>query len=142
MARSLVNQNTKTIGVITPSIDNLFFSAVIKGIENILRKNEYSIYLCDTDDKSEEEINYIRSLLARQVDGIISIDPKTENIDNNFYEDIIKNIPLVCINGYNAGVNCNFVLNDETSGADTVENTMDIIYRKLKKIKNKSPILL
>lgn len=197
LARSLVNQNTKTIGVITPSINNLFFPTVIKGIESVLRKNEYSIYLCDTDDKSEEEINYIKSLIGRQVDGIISIDPKTENMDNGFYEDISKNIPLVCINGYNEGVNCNFVLNDETSGAEqameylidsghtniifirgeksysydlkeavykkvlkenkllknkkiinigegnsnnTVENTMDIIYKRLKKIKNKSPM--
>ncbi|MFT8315633.1 MAG: LacI family DNA-binding transcriptional regulator [Clostridium sp.] len=197
LARSLVNQNTKTIGVVTPSINNLFFPTVIKGIESILRKNEYSIYLCDTDDKAAEEVNYIKSLLGRQVDGIISIDPKTENIDNGFYEDISKSIPLVCINGYNEGVNCNFVLNDEASGAeqamkylidlghtniifirgeksysydlketvykkvlkdnkllknkkiinigegnsnDTVENTMDIIYKRLKKITAKSPM--
>lgn len=194
LARSLVNQNTKTIGVITPSIDNMFFSTVIKGIENVLRKDQYSIYLCDTDDKAEEEVTYIKSLLGRQVDGIISIDPKKDNIDNGFYEDISKGIPLVCINGYNDGINCNFVLNDEASGAqqamkylinlghdniifvrgeksysydlkenvykkvlkennlfknkkivnigegnsaDTVENTMDIIYKFLKKIKNK-----
>ncbi|AGK95748.1 LacI family DNA-binding transcriptional regulator [Clostridium pasteurianum] len=197
LARSLVNQNTKTIGVVTPSINNLFFPTVIKGIEGILRKNEYSIYLCDTDDKPEEEIDYIKSLLGRQVDGIISIDPKTENMDNGFYEDISKSIPLVCVNGYNEGVNCNFVLNDEASGAeqamkylidlghtdiifirgeksysydlkeavykkvlkenkllknkkiinigegnsnDTVENTMDIIFKRLEKIKDKSPI--
>ncbi|WP_341465716.1 substrate-binding domain-containing protein [Clostridium pasteurianum] len=89
----------------------------MKEIEHILRKNDYSIYLCDTDDKASEEINYIKSLLGRQVDGIISIDPKTENMKNGFYEDISKTIPLVCINGYNKDIKCNFVLNDEVSGS-------------------------
>lgn len=197
LARSLVHQNTKTIGVIAPSINNLFFPTVIKGIEHILRTNEYSIYLCDTDEKADEEVKYIKSLLGRKVDGIISIDPNTENIKNGFYENISKDIPLVCINGYSKGINCNFVLNDEVSGAEqaitylidlghkniifvrgeksysydlkedvykkvlkenkllkskkiinigegnsneTVENTMNIIYKKLIANKSKSPI--
>lgn len=117
LARSLINQNTKTIGVVVPSIDNFFFPTVIKAIEHVLRINGYSIYLCDTDDKVSEEVAYIKSLLGRQVDGIIVIDPKTENIKNGFHESISRNVPLVCINGYNKDVNCSFVLNDEVSGA-------------------------
>jgi LacI family transcriptional regulator len=117
LARSLISQNTKTIGVIVPSINNLFFSTVIKAIEYDLRINGYSIYLCDTDDNAHEEIKYINSLMGRQVDGIIVIDPKTENMKNGFYEEVTKDIPLVAINGYNEGVDCNFVINDEASGA-------------------------
>lgn len=117
LARSLINQNTKTIGVIAPSINNLFFPTVVKAIEHILRINGYSIYLCDTDDQASEEVAYIKSLMGRQVDGIIVIDPKTENIKNGFYEKISRDIPLVCINGYNEGIKCSFVLNDEVSGA-------------------------
>jgi len=67
-----------------------------------LRINGYSIYLCDTDDNATEEIKYIRSLMGRQVDGIIVIDPKTENMKNGFYETVGKDIPLVSINGYNS----------------------------------------
>ncbi|MGV8980688.1 LacI family DNA-binding transcriptional regulator [Clostridium sp.] len=117
LARSLVSQNTKTIGILVPSISNIFFPTVIKAIEYELRIKGYSIYLCDTDDKAEEEIKYIRSLMGRQVDGIIVIDPKTENMKNGFYETVSSDIPLVSINGYNNNINCNFVLNDEASGA-------------------------
>ena len=117
LARSLINQNTKTIGVLTPSINNLFFPTVIKAIENVLRINGYSIFLCDTDDQASEEVAYIKSLMGRQVDGIIVIDPKTENMKNGFYENISIDLPLVCINGYNKNINCSFVLNDEVSGA-------------------------
>jgi len=117
LARSLISQNTKTIGILVPSIDNSFFPTVIKAIEHELRINGYSIYLCDTDDNATEEIKYIRSLMGRQVDGIIVIDPKTENMKNGFYETVGKDIPLVSINGYNNNIECNFVLNDEASGA-------------------------
>lgn len=116
LARALINQNTKTIGVLVPRIDNLFFPTVIKAIETSLKNCGYSIYLCDTDDKAEQEVKYINSLMGRQVDGIISVDPKTENIKSGFYESIGKNVPLVCINGYNKNVKCNFVLNDQESG--------------------------
>ncbi|MPQ31743.1 LacI family transcriptional regulator [Clostridium estertheticum] len=117
LARSLICQNTKTIGILVPSIDNLFFPTVIKAIEYELRINGYSIYLCDTADNASEEIKYIRSLMGRQVDGIIVIDPKTENMRSGFYEMVGKDIPLVSINGYNKDIDCNFVLNDEANGA-------------------------
>lgn len=117
LARGLIHQKTNTIGVIVPSITNLFFPTVVKAIERIFRKEGYSIFLCDTNNQAEEEVNYIKSLLSRQVDGIIVIDPRTENMKSGFYEKITKEIPLVCINGYNEGIDCNFVLNDEESGA-------------------------
>ncbi|MFL0252938.1 LacI family DNA-binding transcriptional regulator [Clostridium neuense] len=116
LARALINQNTKTIGVLVPRIDNLFFPTVIKAVETSLKDSGYSIYLCDTGDKADQEVMYINSLMARQVDGIISIDPKTENIKSGFYEDVSKDLPLVCINGYNKNIKCNFVLNDQESG--------------------------
>lgn len=117
LARGLIHQKTNTVGVIVPSITNLFFPTVVKAIENILRKDGYSIYLCNTDNIDEEEIRYVNSLLSRQVDGIIVIDPQTSNMKNGFYEKLQKDIPLVCINGYNRGISCNFVLNDEETGA-------------------------
>ncbi|MCD2347390.1 LacI family DNA-binding transcriptional regulator [Clostridium guangxiense] len=122
LARALINQNTKTIGVLVPRIDNLFFPTVIKAIETSLKNSGYSIYLCDTGDKANQEVMYINSLIARQVDGIISIDPKTENIKNGFYESVGKNLPLVCINGYNKDIKCNFVLNDQESGTKQAIN--------------------
>jgi LacI family transcriptional regulator len=132
LARGLIHNKTDTIGVIVPSITNLFFPSVVKGIENVLREKEYTIYLCDTDDKEEEETRYIKSLLTRQVDGIIAIDPRTKNIESGFYEKIGKEVPLVCINGYNKGINCNFVLNDQETGTiEAVEYLINLGHRDI-----------
>lgn len=117
LARGLIHKKSNTIGVIVPSITNLFFPTVVKAIETILRDKGYFIYLCNTDNKEDEEIGYINSLQDRQVDGIIVIDPQTKNMKSGFYEKMSKEIPLVFINGYNKEVNCNFVINDEESGA-------------------------
>lgn len=117
LARGLIHKKSNTIGVIVPSITNLFFPTVVKAIEAILREQGYFIYLCNTDNKEDEEIGYINSLQDRQVDGIIVIDPQTKNMKSGLYEKISKEIPLVFINGYNKDVNCNFVINDEESGA-------------------------
>ena len=117
LARGLINQRSDTIGVIVPSITNLFFPTVVKAIEKKLRHQGYSIYLCDTDGNSKKEVSYVKSLVSRQVDGMIVIDPTIDNMKNGYFEEQSKKTPLVFINGYSKGIECNFVLNDEETGA-------------------------
>lgn len=132
LARGLISQKSNTIGVVVPSITNMFFPTVVKAIEGVLKGKNYSIFLCNTDNREDEERKYINSLQDRQVDGIIVIDPQTKNIKSGFYEKISNEIPLVCINGYNEGINCNFVLNDEGIGAiEAMEYLISLGHRKI-----------
>ena len=94
LARGLINQKSDTIGVLVPGITNLFFPAVVKSIDLVLKKHGYSIYLCNTTSKEEEQ-KYINSLRGRQVDGIIVIGPRTDLIKNGFYEEVSDQLPLV-----------------------------------------------
>lgn len=132
LARSLINKSTKTIGIIVPDINNLIYPTIVKAIEHVLRKKGFSIYLCDSNDNAAEETSYVKSLLSRQVDGIIAVYPKKENIENGFYEDISKNVPLVCINGFSEGINCSFVVNNELSGTrQALEYLMSLGYKNI-----------
>jgi len=119
LARSLIQDKTQTIGIITPSIENLFFSEVIKGIDTYVGDKDYRSFLCNTEGEPEKEVAMIDSLLNRSVDGIIVIDPRTKNIKSGYYEGISKRLPLVLINGHNEDVMCNFVLNDDINGTLT-----------------------
>jgi len=116
LARSLIQDKTQTIGVLTPSIENLFFSQVIKGIDQYVKTQDYRSFLCNTEGDSAQERDMMDSLMNRNVDGIVVIDPRTENIISGYYENISKRLPLVLINGYNEGIQCNFVLNDDVTG--------------------------
>lgn len=116
LARSLTQDTTQTIGILVPSIENLFFSEVIKGIDTYTNSKKYRTFLCNTEGKKEKEKEMVDALLSRNVDGIIVIDPRTKNIKTGYYEEISSKLPLVLVNGYNDGMDCNYVLNDELIG--------------------------
>lgn len=117
IARGLIQKKSYIIGVLAPSIANLFFPLVVDGIESFFREKDYQIIICNTGGAIEEERRYLRELPERQIDGIISIDPRTANILNGEYERAAARVPLVLINGHNDGIKLNFVLNDQESGA-------------------------
>jgi LacI family transcriptional regulator len=116
LARSLIQDKSHTIGILTPSIENLFFSEVIKGIEGYVRCENYRVFLCDTEGRAESERELIDSLVNRSVDGVIVIDPSTENITSGYYEGLTKRVSVLLINGYNEDINCNYVMSDEKVG--------------------------
>ncbi len=72
VARSLTTNRTKTIGIIVSDTSNHFFGELIRGIENILSAQDYSLLVCNTDETLEREEHYLNLLLAQQVDGIIA----------------------------------------------------------------------
>lgn len=71
IARSLKVKATRTIGVVVPDISEALFSNLIKGIDDVLSANGYSIILCDTRENPEKENHYLELLLEKQIDGVI-----------------------------------------------------------------------
>lgn len=116
LARGLINKTTFTIGVIVPSIANLFFPTVVKGIESYMKIQGYTLLLSDTEGNPSEEKKIVQTLMDRRVDGIIVIDPRKDNLNNGYFEEIAKEVPLMIINGYSKGIRCQFVLNDQEMG--------------------------
>lgn len=116
LARSLIQHSTKTIGILTPSLENLFFSEVIKGIDGVIGGKGYTSFLCNTEGNPEREKELIASLTNRQVDGIIMIDPRRDHVASGYFETLDSEVPLVLINGPSRGVQCNYVLNDAEAG--------------------------
>lgn len=116
MARSLITKKTSMIGIIVPGITNLFFSTIVEAIEEITKKEGYNISLCNTGGDYKEEMELVNEILSRQMDGIIVIDPRFENIQSGFYDNICKTIPTVVVSGASGGLKCSFVSYDEEVG--------------------------
>jgi LacI family transcriptional regulator len=80
VARSLKTQRTRTIGIIIPDISSQFYSEIVRGGEDVSNIYNYNIILCNTDLDQEKEIEYIRVLKEKMVDGIIymsySLEPE------------------------------------------------------------------
>lgn len=121
-ARELTTKKSSTVGVVVPSINNMFFTEVINGIEKFIKENSLSLVLTCTNGNSHEEQLCINNLISRNVSGIIVIGPSISNIKNNFYETIANKLPLVFINSVDCNFNVSTVSNDEASGASYALN--------------------
>ncbi|GGF30457.1 LacI family transcriptional regulator [Halobacillus andaensis] len=70
-AKSLRTKKSGVIGVIIPRIDTETASRVVSGINEVVAKENFQILLTDTELDKQKEIEYIRLLQSRHVDGII-----------------------------------------------------------------------
>ena len=73
IARGLVKNKTKTVGVMVYDISSFFSSNMLHHLGLELRKKGYAMMICDScnDEKIEEE--NVKFLLNRKVDGIIAL---------------------------------------------------------------------
>lgn len=132
MARSLITKKTGVIGVIIPSITNLFFPTIVEAVEEYIRTKGYSITLCNTHGDNKEEKELVEKVISRQVDGIIVIDPTAENVKNGLYERLSKTIPLIIVSGSYDNSKCNYVCYDQTVGTkEAFQYLLELGHRKI-----------
>lgn len=72
LARSLQGKSTKLVGLIFPTINNIFYSELIGHLEKELFDRGYKTIICNSQHESDKEREYLEMLEANQVDGIIS----------------------------------------------------------------------
>ena len=70
-ARSLKLDKSETIGVIVPDISNPFFAEIFKNIEKGFKKLGYAVFVGDSNDKTQQEIDLINQFVSRKVDGLV-----------------------------------------------------------------------
>lgn len=73
IARGLVTNKTRTVGVVVYSVESLFNGTLLHHIGNALRKEKYGILICDSCNEEKIEAENIRFLLGKKVDGIIVV---------------------------------------------------------------------
>ncbi|MBL4934607.1 LacI family DNA-binding transcriptional regulator [Clostridium sp. YIM B02515] len=121
LARGLKTSKTKTIGILIPSLENIFCTSVVSSIENILLQYGYSTIICDYRDDAILEKKKLEFLMNKMVDGLI-IMPLGEN--NGYIKEVSeKGIPIVSIDRILKSINCDMVLVDNLNASyDAVEH--------------------
>lgn len=76
--RALSSGRSYTVGLITTDSSGRFSIPIMLGAEDALSAGEMALLLCDTRDDPVREQHYVRTLLARRVDGIIVTGRRTE----------------------------------------------------------------
>lgn len=99
VARSLSKNESTTIGVIVPDIENPFFAEIIKGISSLVYEKNLNIILCDTNETVSREIKSLNMLKEQRILGIIITPTNDNNEVSNDQLSILENmgIPIVLI---------------------------------------------
>lgn len=82
IARGLVTNRTRTVGVLVYSVESIFNGTLLRHIGNSLRKAGYGLMICDSCDDPAIEKENVNFLLSKKVDGIIAllVSTKTDSL--------------------------------------------------------------
>lgn len=115
MARGLKTNQTYTIGVVVPSMTDIFSNQVIEGIDARLEGMGYSLIVCSSRNNPVVEKEKLQLLKEKRVDGIILM---TVAEDGAHVQEIIgESIPLVLVDRLLSGVTYDAVVSDNEGGA-------------------------
>lgn len=93
-ARTLRRQNSLVIALLIPDIENPFFTALARGVEDRARAAGYSVVLCNTDDDTDREQDYIDIALSEHMAGVI-LAPAAD--DSDLGKLIARKRPVVAV---------------------------------------------
>lgn len=108
LARSLNTGVSGTIGLIIPSISDLFYSQVAREIENEAEKLGYSLMICSSESEINRENKMIRLFKAKQVDGIILASTKHSRVEIERLQQ--EAYPFVLFDRYFPELQTNYVI--------------------------------
>lgn len=71
IARSLKSQKSGVIGCVIADITSPFSSYIVKGINDVCKKNGYQVLFVNTDNNKQSEIESVQSLMDNKLEGLI-----------------------------------------------------------------------
>lgn len=115
LARGLIKQQSKMIGLVVPELQNQFYSAVSTGINRRLEEDGFGMLLCSCDRDAKRQADNIKYLIQAQVDGMIILPAAGDMVG---YEPLLqKKLPFVFVDNYLLDLDVSFVGNDNYGGA-------------------------
>ncbi|MEC3974123.1 LacI family DNA-binding transcriptional regulator [Amycolatopsis sp. H20-H5] len=82
LARNLRRQETAVLALIISDVENPFFTAIARGVEDLAQTSGYSVVLCNSDENMDKERRYIDVALQERVAGVVlSPTGRSTNVD-------------------------------------------------------------
>jgi len=117
IAKSLKRQATSTIGVIVPSIQNDFFSAVISGVEEVAYGREFNTVVCQSNESADREAIHVETLISNRVAGVLACASQTTTSGAHFKALQRQGVPVVFFDRVCEDVQASQVIVDDYTGA-------------------------
>src|SRR5699024_358872 len=117
IAAALVKGSSNLIGVMVPQTDEIIFSSIIRGVEEMVKKSGYSIIILQSNDRVEDEIENIEILFQTKVDGILASHAMETQQFDHYRQIMDRDIPLIFIYRYHESIDTGTVAIDDFIGS-------------------------
>jgi DNA-binding LacI/PurR family transcriptional regulator len=98
MARGLISNRTRSLGMVSAEISDHSFAEAVAGAEAETRKRGYYLIVASVEDESrDDERGYLRLMLARRVEGLIIARPSVPLSSEQLLPAVAAGVPLVAI---------------------------------------------
>lgn len=134
IARSLSIQDSLSVGVIIPDIENEFFSKVMSGINEAAEKYSYNMIFMGTDETLDKEHGFLKIVESQRLKGVIitPISEKDETTREYLERFRSKGIPVILIDRDVKGKKFDGVFVDNFKGAyEGVEELIKAGHRRI-----------
>jgi LacI family transcriptional regulator len=131
VARGLIRQKTHTLALIVPDVANPFFTLIVRGAEDVARRADYRIILCDTRADLTIEREVIEEMIAHRVEGI-AIAPVSDRSRAHLRRLAKYGVPFVLVDRTVPGVDADVVIGDSAGGARRLlEHLLGLGHRRI-----------
>ncbi|WP_181174188.1 LacI family DNA-binding transcriptional regulator [Mesorhizobium sp. B2-3-11] len=117
-AQNLARGKTKIIAAVVPDIGNSFFAELTKGVEAAAVSRGYNVILCTTGFDHEREIQYLRMVKSRAVDGVVYAAGAPPS--NSEVHRVLGDMPMVFVDEEIPGTDFGSYVSDSEAGAKMV----------------------
>jgi len=116
-ARSLKTNRSKTVGMVVTDMTNPFYGAAVRGAENVLAREGYTLLVGNSDEDYAKEESYYRVFRAKRTEGIIIVTCPTPYPPSYLLQHVIEEMPVVILNRDYPALQADSVIADNFEGS-------------------------
>lgn len=126
LAKGLADTKSKVIGILTADVRNPYYAELFVACEQAARKAGYSVLLFNTMGELEMEKQMLERLQAQQVDAIIQMGGRVDDLISNMeyvelVNQVMASVPVV-VTGKLEGTQCSMVRIDSMAAMNLLMN--------------------
>ena len=130
LARGLRTNQTMSVGIIIPDVENPLFGPIVAGAESVLVEEGYSLLIGNADRGVEHAEAVIEDMIERHVDGLILATVTRE--DGQLNAASAQGIPVVLVNRTVDDGDVPAIIGDDDAGiALAVDHLVSLGHRRI-----------